>query len=261
VAGEQAGAAPAGIIGGSALSDIEQLESARRETMNTPYGPPSSPLLRGRIDGHDIVFIHRHGFEHNIAPHEINYRANLYAMKLSGVSHVIAVGAVGGITEHMMPITLVTPDQIIDYTWGRKQTFSEASAEAVRHVDFTWPYDDGLREAISRSAVALQLPLVTRGVYAAVQGPRLETAAEIARMERDGCDIVGMTAMPEAALARELGIRYACIAVVVNWAAGKGSQTAVSLSEIDENIRRGMSSVRQLLAHTLPLISQEAATR
>jgi 5'-methylthioinosine phosphorylase len=254
MATNQAGIGPIGIIGGSALSNIDNLEASRRETVSTPYGPPSSPLLHGRIDGHDIVFIHRHGFEHTIAPHEINYRANLYAMKQAGVSHVIAVGAVGGITERMMPITLVTPDQIIDYTWGRKQTFSEASAEKVVHIDFTWPYDEYLRQALSRSALALNLPLVTKGVYAAVQGPRLETAAEIARMERDGCDIVGMTAMPEAALARELDIKFACITVVVNWAAGKGSQTSVSLDEIDENIRKGMNNVRQLLAHAVPWI-------
>jgi 5'-methylthioinosine phosphorylase len=252
-------AGPTGIIGGSALSDIENLESAHRETVSTPYGAPSSPLLHGRIDGHDIVFIHRHGFEHTIAPHEINYRANLYAMKQAGVDHVIAIGAVGGITEHMMPITLVTPDQIIDYTWGRKQTYSEGGTDKVVHVDFTWPYDEGMRQALSRSALALQLPLVTRGVYAAVQGPRLETAAEIVRMERDGCDIVGMTAMPEAALARELDIRFACIAVVVNWAAGKGSQSIVSLDEIDENIRKGMSNVHRLLAHVLPSIKQDAS--
>ena len=259
MATNQAGNGPIGIIGGSALSGIENLEAARRETVTTPYGSPSSALLHGRIEEHDIVFIHRHGFEHTIAPHEINYRANLYAMQQVGVRDVIAVGAVGGITEHMMPITLVTPDQIIDYTWGRKQTFSEDSAEPVVHVDFTWPYDEDLRQALSRSAVALQLPLVTRGVYAAVQGPRLETAAEIARMERDGCDIVGMTAMPEAALARELGLRFACIAVVVNWAAGKGNQTTVSIGEIDENIRKGTNNVRRLLVHTLPLIKQEAA--
>ena len=259
MATKQVGAGPVGIIGGSALSDIDNLVSARRQTVDTPYGQPSSPLLYGRIDGHDIVFIHRHGFEHTIAPHEINYRANMYALKQAGANHVIAVGAVGGITEHMMPITLVTPDQIIDYTWGRKQTYSEGSSEKVVHVDFSWPYDEDLRQALSRSAVELNLPLVTRGVYAAAQGPRLETAAEIARMERDGCDIVGMTAMPEAALARELGIKFACITVVVNWAAGKGSQTNVSLDEIDENIRKGMHNVRQLLARALPWIRQAAS--
>lgn len=256
----QSGAGPVGIIGGSALSDIENLESSRRETVSTPFGSPSSPLLHGCIEGREIVFIHRHGFEHTIAPHEINYRANLYALKQAGARDVISVGAVGGITEHMMPITLVTPDQIIDYTWGRKQTFSEDSAEAVQHVDFTWPYDEDLREALNRSAIALNLPLVTRGVYAAVQGPRLETAAEITRLERDGCDIVGMTAMPEAGLARELDLRFACIAVVVNWAAGKGSQAIVSLDEIDENIRKGMNNVRRLLAHALRWIGQETSS-
>ena len=243
-----------GVIGGSALESIDNLEVSHREMVNTPYGATSSPLLFGTMNGGDIVFIHRHGFGHTIAPHEINYRANIWALKELEVTHIIATGAVGGITEHMSPMTMVIPDQIIDYTHGRNQTFYENSQEAVVHVDFTRPYDQHLRDVLNRSAVNLKLPVVSKGTYGAVQGPRLETAAEITRLERDGCDIVGMTAMPEAVLARELDMAYACCAIVVNWAAGKGSQDAVLIDVIESNMNAARTSVHKLLAEALPLI-------
>ena len=245
-----------GVIGGSALETIENLEVSHREMVNTPYGATSSPLLFGSMNGGDIVFIHRHGFGHIIAPHEINYRANIWALKELEVTHIIATGAVGGITEHMSPNTVVIPDQIIDYTHSRNQTFYENSQEPVVHVDFTRPYDEQLRTVLNRSAVKLNLPVVSRGTYGAVQGPRLETAAEIKRLEGDGCDIVGMTGMPEAVLARELDIYYACCAVVVNWAAGKGSQEDSLIDVIKTNIDTGKASVHKLLAQALPMIME-----
>jgi 5'-methylthioinosine phosphorylase len=243
-----------GVIGGSALDAIANLEISHREMVNTPYGATSSPLLFGAMDGGELVFIHRHGFGHTIAPHQINYRANIWALRELDVTHIVATAAVGGITEIMSPMTLVIPDQIIDYTHTRSQTFYENSQEPVVHVDFTWPYDEDLRSALSESAVNLQLPLVSRGTYGAVQGPRLETAAEIRRLESDGCDIVGMTAMPEAVLARELDIKYACSAVVVNWAAGKGSQQEVLTESISANIADGKAKLHRLLAEALPKI-------
>ena len=243
-----------GVIGGSALDAVTNLEVSHREMVNTPYGATSSPVLFGKMNGGEIVFIHRHGFGHTIAPHEINYRANIWALKQLEVSHIIATAAVGGITEHMSPITLVIPDQIIDYTHTRSQTFYENSQEPVVHVDFTWPYDEPLRTVLSESAVKLNLPVVSRGTYGAVQGPRLETAAEIRRLEGDGCDIVGMTAMPEAVLARELDMKYACCAVVVNWAAGKGSQGKTLLENINSNMNAARASVHKLLAEALPEI-------
>ncbi len=243
-----------GVIGGSALEAVDNLEVSHREMVNTPYGATSSPVLFGNMNGGEIVFIHRHGFGHTIAPHEINYRANIWALKELDVTHIIATGAVGGITEHMSPITLVIPDQIIDYTHSRSQTFYESSQEAVVHVDFTWPYDEHLRTALNTSAVNLNLPVVSRGTYGAVQGPRLETAAEIRRLERDGCDIVGMTGMPEAVLARELEIAYACCAVVVNWAAGKGRQDETLHDTIKSNMQTAKASVHKLLAEALPMI-------
>jgi len=245
-----------GVIGGSALDTVENLEVSHREMVNTPYGATSSPLLFGKMNGGDIVFIHRHGFGHTIAPHEINYRANIWALKELEVTHIIATGAVGGITEHMSPITLVIPDQIIDYTHSRNQTFYENNQEPVVHVDFTWPYDEQLRTVLNTAAVELNLPVVSRGTYGAVQGPRLETAAEISRLEADGCDIVGMTGMPEAVLARELDITYACCAVVVNWAAGKGNHEEVLIDIINSNMKTAKASVHKLLAQALPLIME-----
>ena len=245
-----------GIIGGSALDAVANLEVSHREMVNTPYGATSSPVLFGKMNGGEIVFIHRHGFGHTIAPHEINYRANIWALKQLEVSHIIATAAVGGITEHMSPITLVIPDQIIDYTHTRSQTFYENSQEHVVHVDFTWPYDEQLRTVLNRSAVSLNMPVVSRGTYGAVQGPRLETAAEIRRLEADGCDIVGMTGMPEAVLARELDIKYACCAMVVNWAAGKGSQQELLTDSISSNMKAAKASVHRLLAEALPMIME-----
>jgi len=243
-----------GVIGGSALDTVENLEVSHREMVNTPYGATSSPLLFGKMNGGDIVFIHRHGFGHTIAPHEINYRANIWALKELDVTHVIATGAVGGITEQMSPNTLVIPDQIIDYTHSRSQTFYENNQEPVVHVDFTWPYDEQLRTVLNKSALNLDLAVVSRGTYGAVQGPRLETAAEIRLLERDGCDIVGMTGMPEAVLARELDITYACCAVVVNWAAGKASQEEVLIDIINNNMKTAKERVHKLLAEALPMI-------
>ena len=243
-----------GVIGGSALENVEDLEISHRETVSTPYGATSSPLVFGNTAGGEIVFIHRHGFGHTIAPHEINYRANIWALKELEVTHIIATGAVGGITEHMSPMTLVIPDQIIDYTYGRGQTFYEDNQEAVVHVDFTRPYDEHLRTMLNTSAVNLGLPVVSIGTYGAVQGPRLETAAEIKRLERDGCDIVGMTAMPEAGLARELDMAYACCAVVVNRAAGKGRHDERLLDTIDSNLNAANENVNKMLAEALPMI-------
>ncbi|MDY0050389.1 MAG: S-methyl-5'-thioinosine phosphorylase, partial [Halothiobacillaceae bacterium] len=208
------------IIGGTGLSKLKNLEFLRHQVVSTPYGEPSGPLSIGRLGGCEVVFLPRHGYNHRIPPHQINYRANLWALREVGVRHVLAVAAVGGITPRMSPATLVIPDQIIDYTYGRAHTFFEGELDEVTHIDFTFPYDADLRELLLRSARAAEVSVVESGVYAATQGPRLETAAEIRRLEGDGCDIVGMTGMPEAALARELGLKYACCAVVANWAAG-----------------------------------------
>lgn len=245
-----------GVIGGSGLGAIDNLEVTHREMINTPYGSPSCPVIYGQIEGAEIVFIPRHGIGHTISPHEINYRANIYAMHQLGVTHLIAINAVGGITQEMTPGKLVFPDQIIDYTHSRKHTFYDRNADSIVHVDFTYPYDETLRSVLAKSANQLSIAHEVEATYGATQGPRLETAAEIQRMQADGCDIVGMTAMPEAALAREMAISYASCSVVVNMAAGKGLEGVVSMQEIESNLKSGMHSVHKLLTHALPEMSK-----
>jgi 5'-methylthioinosine phosphorylase len=236
-----------GIIGGSGLTKIPNLKVVRREMVHTPFGEPSAPFTHGVLGGQDVVFLPRHGSGHTIPPHKINYRANIWALREIGVDRVVGIAAVGGIRADMRPLTMVLPDQILDYTYGRKHTFFEDNLTEVTHIDFTYPYCRELREALLRAADAGGEPIISEGTYGATQGPRLETAKEVERLERDGCDIVGMTGMPEAALGRELGICYTCCALVVNWAAGKGAGT-ISLAEIEKNLKIGMEKVRRLLA-------------
>ena len=241
-----------GIIGGSGLGEIENLDVTHREMVNTPYGSPSCPVVFGHMCDHEIVFIPRHGIGHTIAPHSINYRANIWALKKQDVTHVIAINAVGGITENMSPLKLVFPHQIIDYTHSRQHTYFDESEGKVTHVDFTNPYNNTLRKILTGVAEKSNIQHEAQAVYGATQGPRLETAAEINRMQNDGCDIVGMTGMPEAALARELELEYASCSIVVNWAAGKGSEQVVSMEEIEKNLKKGLSSVHDLLTQALP---------
>jgi len=234
------------VIGGTGLTEIEGLEVIHREVVHTPYGEPSGPVTHGMIAGKRIVFLARHGYTHNIPPHRVNYRANLWALRSLGVKKIVAIAAVGGITPEMQPMRLVIPDQIIDYTHGRAHTFFEDGLTDVTHIDFSWPYCAEVRNALLAAAECAKLDVVPRGTYAATQGPRLETAAEIARLERDGCDLVGMTAMPEAALARELDLCYAACAVVANWAAGKDSEE-ITMEDIQQNLVVGMANARALL--------------
>jgi 5'-methylthioinosine phosphorylase len=234
------------IIGGSGLTRMEALEITRREVVNTPYGEASSPLIHGCFDGLDIVFLPRHGAGHTIPPHKINYRANIWALKQIGVDYVIGMATVGGIRDDMAPETIAIPDQIIDYTWGRGNTFFENDLSEVTHIDFTEPYCKKLREALIAAAEEAGLDIRNNGTYGATQGPRLETAMEINRMRNDGCDLVGMTGMPEAALAKELELCYAHCSVVANWAAGK-SDSPITMEEIEKNMKRGMSKVYALL--------------
>jgi 5'-methylthioadenosine phosphorylase len=236
------------ILGGSGLTQLSNLTEIRRITARTTYGEPSAPLTLGRIGGREVVFLARHGDAHNIPPHEINYRANIQALKDAGATGIAAVATVGGIRRAFGPGALVVPQQIIDYTWGRRSTFFDGPGAKVMHIDFTEPYSAALRARILAAARACGEEIADGGVYAATQGPRLETAAEILRLERDGADLVGMTGMPEAGLAREAGLEYAAIAVVANHAAGKGdSARAVSLESIDAVVQQAMQRVRRIL--------------
>jgi len=236
------------IIGGSGLARLGILEGAHRKQVRTPYGEPSAPLALGRIAGTEVAFLARHGEGHTLAPHEVNYRANVWALKDAGAGAVVSVATVGVIRSGVAPGGLLVPDQVIDYTWGRRSSFFEGTGSPVKHIDFTEPYSPPLRQRILAAGAACREPLIDGGVYATTQGPRLETAAEINRLERDGADIVGMTAMPEASLARELGLEYAAIAVIANHAAGRGDAAhAVPLDKIEAILEEAMDRVRRIL--------------
>ena len=242
------------IIGGTGLTSLKDLKLTRREVMHTPYGEPSAPLVYGEMAGKELLFLPRHGAGHTIPPHKINYRANLWALKECGVEQVIAVNAVGGIRADMQPGSLIVPDQIIDYTWSRTNTFFEEGLSHVTHIDFTQPYCRELRQVLIDGARETGKPLIGEGCYAATQGPRLETTAEINKLERDGCDLVGMTGMPEAALARELELCYACLAVVANMGAGRGEEL-ITMEIIEHYLGQGMADVRSLLEYVVPRLA------
>jgi 5'-methylthioinosine phosphorylase len=242
-----------GIIGGTGLTTLSGLEMAGQRDVSTAWGKPSSTLSEGVIAGQKVMFLARHGDPHCIPPHKVNYRANLQALYDAGVRTVVGVNAVGGIHSEMGPARVVIPDQLIDYTWGRDSTFFEDDLDRTTHIDFTYPYSEPARRILLDAAQRESLSVSDFGVYAATQGPRLETAAEIRRLERDGCDLVGMTGMPEAVLAAELDMNYVCLALVVNWAAGKTEQV-ITMADIEAAIDQGMSGVRKILeASMVPL--------
>jgi len=241
------------IIGGTGLSHLDTLEIIKREVVQTPYGEPSAPLVHGEIGGREVLFLPRHGYGHVIPPHKINYRANIWALQEAGADFILSVAAVGGIREDLGPQKLAVPDQIIDYTWSRVCTYFEEGLQQVTHIDFSYPYDETLRQKIIEACRSLGLDVATKVTYAAMQGPRLETAAEIDRLERDGCDIVGMTGMPEAALARELEMSYACLAVVANEAAGRSKEN-LTMEMIEANLSAGMDHTRAIIAKLIETV-------
>jgi 5'-methylthioinosine phosphorylase len=247
------------VIGGTGLYRLAALDDAQAVERETPYGSPSGPVRIGRLGAHRIAFLARHGEQHALPPHKVNYRANLWLLKELGATRVLAVNAVGGITEQYAPRAIGVPDQIIDYTWGRVSTFCEEQGTDVLHVDMTEPYTPSLRAAILAASERAGIAVVDGGCYAATQGPRLETKAEIARLRRDGCDLVGMTGMPEAGLARELGLHYASLALVANWAAGCGPSTGsgpaeITMEEVYANLDHATAPLPQLIAALLETV-------
>jgi len=231
------------IIGGTGLTQMEGLNITSTKQLETPFGSPSAPYSIGSINGKEVIFLARHGSPHTIPPHKINYRANIWGLKQLGVTQIIAVAAVGGISSNMAPAHIAIPDQIIDYSYGREHTFFADDLDAVTHIDFTFPYNPQLRHRLIQTALQHKIKISETGTYGCTQGPRLESAAEINRMERDGCDLVGMTGMPEAALARELNIPYASLCLVVNPAAGK-SEDLITMDDIHLVIKSGMNEVK-----------------
>ncbi len=247
------------IIGGSLLKEITNLTNVTEERIKTPFGLPSDNFYIGEIKGLEIIYFNRHGISHHIAPHQINYKANMFALKLLEITHIIAITAVGGITEKMSPMKWVVPDQIIDYTHGRIHTFNDGNDKEVQHIDFSYPFDERLTNHLVRSVEMQSCECEPQATYGVTQGPRLETVAEIERMQRDGCDIVGMTAMPEAAFARELEMKYATLSLVVNWAAGKGGSEGelpeiISMDEIRQRISQGNQTTEKIIQNMVSLL-------
>lgn len=240
------------IVGGTGLNRLEEVTLLEELTVTTPFGPPSGPLQRMQLGDREFIFFARHGQPHKIPPHRINYRANIWALREAGTSAVVAINAVGGIATTMGSGVIAVPDQLIDYTSGRDHTFFDntESELGLEHVDFTEPYSAEVRGELLSAAARIGVDMIDGGVYGATQGPRLETVAEIRRMERDGCDLVGMTGMPEAALAREIGLAYGCICLVVNPAAGK-APGVITMADIERVIGEGMGRVTAVLAELL----------
>lgn len=234
------------VIGGTGVYKLATLDDVETRHVDTPYGAPSGPVRVGTVLGRRVAFLARHGEGHSLPPHKVNYRANLAALKQLGATRVLALNTVGGITEAYGPRVLACPDQLIDYTWGRISTLCEEGGE-VLHVDFGDPYTPMLRHKVLAAARVTGVTVVDGGCYGATQGPRLETKAEIARMKRDGCDLVGMTGMPEAGLARELGLDYACLAIVANWAAGCGTGEEITMAEVLANVEAASSGMAELV--------------
>ena len=239
------------IVGGTGLYQFPGLENVTRRSVETPYGAASAPVVCGEIGGRPVAFLARHGEGHSVPPHRVNYRANLWALHSLGARRVIGVNAVGGIRDDMGPRVVAIPDQVIDYTHGRITSFCDADGAEVKHIDFSEPYTASLRHALLKAAASAGVAVVDGGCYGATQGPRLETRAEITRLRRDGCDLVGMTGMPEAALARELECEYACLALVANWAAGCGDEVEISLPEIFANLEAATTKVPTIIKSVL----------
>ena len=243
------------VIGGTGLySMMDDFDMTHQEIANTPFGEASSPLIYGLLQGKEVVFLARHGFTHRLPPHKVNYRANIWMLKKAEVNKILSINAVGSINPQCGPESLVIPDQIIDYSWGREHTFYADDLARVVHIDFTHPYTESLRASIIRAAQNSGLAVMPNGTYGCTQGPRLETAAEVQRLARDGCDLIGMTGMPEAALARELSMDYASISVVANWAAGL-TPDDLSMAQIELHLQKGMEQVKTLISETVCVAS------
>lgn len=247
------------VIGGTGLYKLADLHDIETHEPDTRFGRASGPVRVGTLAGRRVAFLARHGEGHSVPPHKVNYRANLAAVQAVGAQRLLALNTVGGITERFGPRVLACPDQIVDYTWGRISTVCEEGGE-VLHVDFGEPYTASLRRALAQAARDAGIALVDGGCYGATQGPRLETRAEIARMRRDGCDLVGMTGMPEAGLAREMQLEYACLAIVANWAAGAGPQVdeVITLQDVLDNVAAATGHLPALIAALLDRMSAPA---
>ena len=242
------------LVGGTGLTELE--DAAETLVLDTPYGAPSAPVRVVETEPLRLLFLPRHGNPHRFPPHCVNYRANMWALREAGVDHVLAVSAVGGISRGYTPGALAAPDQLIDYSWGREHTYCDSENAPLVHVDFSHPYEGPLRKALLHSAANHSIEVIDGGCIGVFQGPRLESAAEVEKARRDGCDMAGMTSLPEAGLARELGLDYAGIAVISNWGAGV-SDELISEDDIAETLREPMTRVRALVRALIETLTSQ----
>lgn len=242
------------IIAGTGFYSFPEIADQRTIQVETSF-EQTVDIVTGKLNGRDVLFLPRHGETHHVPPHRINYRANIAALAASGAEKIIAVNAVGGIAAHLSPGKFVVPHQVIDYTHGRDHTFFDCFDRAPDpvvncHIDFSDPFSASVRSALIDALESAGQDFSEQGVYACTQGPRLETAVEVQRLKRDGCDIVGMTLMPEASLAREKGLEYASICLVVNWAAGVESNLAIDVEKMKQVLQHSAATVRTLIAES-----------
>lgn len=242
------------MVGGTGLTEFDQ--DCETLVIDTPYGPPSAPIRVIQTKPVRLLFMPRHGSPHRFPPHRVNYRANMWAFREAGADRVLAVSAVGGTREPYSPGTLALPDQLIDYTSGREHTYSDSENVPLVHVDFSWPYEGPLRGALLAAAGDAGVEVVDGGCIGVFQGPRLESAAEVRKARQDGCDMAGMTSLPEAGLARELGLDYAGIAVISNWGAGVAGER-ICEDNIAETLEEPMVRVRNIVSALVDQIAEE----
>ncbi len=244
-----------GLIGGSGLYEIKGFVLKSKKTVKTPFGKPSNQYLIGEINNTEVIFLPRHGAGHNIPPHMINYRANIWGFKKLGVERIISISAVGGIKKGLKPGDIVITDQILDMTKNRESTFYNGK-DGVVHIDFTYPFCPELRKILLKAGKHLKVTIKDGGAYVAVEGPRLETASEIKSFAILGGDVVGMTGMPEASLARELEICYSGLSVVANYAAGI-SKKKLTVPEVMEAMHASTEHIKRLLKETFNHLPEE----
>lgn len=240
-----------GIIGGSGLYNIEGIEIIDEIEIKTPFGNPSDKLIYSKYNDFEIYFLPRHSREHSIPPHKVNYKANIYAFKILNVERIISVSAVGGITKK--PNEIIITSDFIDFS---KRTITYYDGPKVVHIDLTQPFCPILRECLIKSAKNLNIEVNEFGVYAQMEGPRLETPSEIKMLRILGCDVVGMTMVSEAILSRELEICYASINVVTNYAAGIKEEKLTTI-EVIENMSKNLENIKKIILNSIKFIPNE----
>jgi 5'-methylthioadenosine phosphorylase len=246
-----------GIIGGSGLDDPEILQSLRALEADTPYGNPSSPLQAGMIEGVEVVLLARHGRRHQYSPTQVNYRANIRALKDVGVTHILATTACGSLREEIGRGHFVILDQFIDFTRHRKTTFYDSFENGADHTAMSEPFDAGLRKTLIDTATELGLPVHPTGTVVTIEGPRFSTRAESRMFQAWGADVINMSIAPEAALAAEAGIPYAAIAMSTDYDCWKEDEDPVTWAEILDVFNRNADHVKQLIVKAVPNIESE----